>query len=268
MLGQWGHSYPDDAGSRADNPNMRWDWAQILLRWFDYWLRDNTTIDLGPPVQVLDAEGQWRVEAAYPPRDAAWTTFHLAGGEALANESGNAGDVLLTAQAVAAAPEGVPEPPATPGRSADFLTPPMARDTRISGLPRVHVTVTPEGPTGHVAAWLYEVAPDGSERAIGWTMMNLRFADGTYEPNDLSPGEPVVARMEIQPMEAVVAEGNQLMLRIWQYRDDPPGDTAQGRLPSVAPLPITLNFGGDRHSVLELPIVERGPEAFFVPPRP
>lgn len=268
MLGQWGHSYPDDYDSPPDNPNMRWDWAQILLNWFDHWLRNDATVALGPAVQVLDAEGQWRVEASYPPRDATWTTWHLAEGGQLAEESGSAQDVLLTAQAIGDDTAGIPEPPSTPGRAADFLTPPVAGDMRISGLPRVHVTVTPEGPTGHVAAVLYDVAPDGQERLIGRTMMNLRFADGTGEASDLTPGEPVVARMEIQPMEAVVPDGHQLMLRVWQYRDDPAGDTAQGRLPVVAPLPVTLNYGGDRHSVLEVPTVTPAPEAFFVPPHP
>jgi X-Pro dipeptidyl-peptidase len=247
---------------------MRWDWAQILLHWFDRWLKEDALVELGPPVQVLDAEGQWRVEADYPPRDADWTTYHLAEGGALAAEPGDEGEMLLVPQAVGHAPDGIPQPPAGPGRSADFLTEPVHGQLRVSGLPRVHVTITPEGPTGHVAAWLYDVAPDGTERRIGWTMMNLRFHEGGHEPHDLTPGEPVVARMELQPMEAVVEDGHRLMLRIWIHRDDPAGNEVQGRLPAVAPLPATLGYGGDVHSVLELPTVDRAPDAFFVPPRP
>lgn len=265
LLGQWGHSYPDDYDSPPDNPNMRWDWAERLLNWFDYWLKDDTTIDLGPPVQVLSADGTWRVDHSFPPHDTNWTTLHLATGEALAPEPGEAGSVLLAPQALpTSAASTLPEPRAY---AADFVTPPMAADTHLSGLPKVHVTVVPQAPVGHVAAWLYDVGPDGAAEPIGWTMLNLRFADGGYDAQTVEPGEPIVARMEIQPLDAVLEKDHSILLRVWQYRDEIPGNEAQGRLlPATAP--IELQYGADRHSVLELPIVDRGPDWFFEPPYP
>jgi hypothetical protein len=116
-----------------------------------------------------------------------------------------------------------------------------------------------------VAAWLYSVAPDGAETRIGWTMMNLRFADGTTEAKEVTPGKPLLLRMEIQPMDAVVPAGHQLMLRVWQFRDD---DGAQSRLPAVPPSPLTLDYGPGIHSVLELPTIERLASAYFTPPQP
>ncbi len=265
LLGQWGHSYPDDYNSPADNPNMRWDWAQRLLLWFDYWLKEDTSVDLGPAVQVLSEDGRWRADHAFPPHDTNWQVLHLASGEALTTEPREAGSMQLMPQAVSTMP--VPMLSEPPGHAADFYTEPMANDTHLSGLPRVHVTVTPQGPAGHVAAWLYDVAPDGAAEPIGWTMLNLRFADGGYEPQTVQPGEPIVARMEIQPLDAVIEEGHSVLLRVWQYRDEIPGNEVQGRLPP-ATAPVELQFGGDRHSVLELPVVDRGPEWFFEPPYP
>lgn len=260
-LGQWGHSYPDQQGG----DNMRWDWAEHLKRWFDYWLKEETSIDLGPAVQVLSQEGRWRVDHSFPPRDAEWRTLHLAGGEELAGEAGEPGSITLIPQAVGSWP--VAPPVRGPGYAADFATGPMANDTHISGLPRVHVTVTPEGPVGHLAAWIYDVAPDGEAEPIGWTMLNLRFAAGGYEAQTVTPGEPLVARMEIQPLDAVIEKDHSLLLRVWQYRDEIPGNEVQGRL-APATAPVELQFGGDHHSVLELPVVDRGPEWFFNPPRP
>ncbi|MEA3136866.1 MAG: X-Pro dipeptidyl-peptidase [Thermoplasmata archaeon] len=257
MLGQWGHNYPDDADSGA---NARWDWAEIELRWFDFWLKGQGTVaGLGPAVQVLDASDRWRVEDHFPPRDAAWTSYNLSSGNQLVKGPASGGNDVLVP--VAASADGVPVPPAS---AADFLLPPSDRDLLVSGLPKVHVTVTPAGAAGSVAAWLYSVAPDGTETRIGWTMMNLRFADGTTQAKEVTPGEPLLLRMQIQPMDAVVPAGHQLMLRVWQFRDD---DGAQSRLPAVPPSPLTLDYGPEIHSVLELPTIERPASAYFTPPQ-
>lgn len=58
VLGQWGHSYPDEAG--------RGDWTGLLLRWLDRWLLEED-VDTGPPAEVQDSEGRWRAEEAWPP---------------------------------------------------------------------------------------------------------------------------------------------------------------------------------------------------------
>jgi predicted acyl esterase len=258
MLGQWGHSYPDDADS---GPNARWDWAELELRWFDHWLKGKGTVaGLGPAVQVLDASGRWRVEDHWPPRDATWTSYNLSSGGSLVAGPASGGNDLLV-PAAAQPVQGVPQPPAG---AADFRLPAADHDLLIAGLPKVHVTVTPAGATGSVAAWVYSVAPDGTETRIGWTMMNIRFADGTAEAKDVAPGEPLLLRMEIQPMDAVVPAGHQLMLRVWQFHDD---DGVQSRLPTVPPSPMTLDYGPGFHSVLELPTIERGAAAYFTPPQ-
>ena len=258
MLGQWGHSYPDDADR---GPNARWDWAELELRWFDFWLKGQGTVaGLGPAVQVLDASGRWRAEDHFPPRDATWSSYNLsAGGKLVAGPATAGNNVLL--------PVGTPVPGVAPppGSAADFVLDPLERDLLISGLPKVHVTVTPAGATGNVAAWLYSVDPSGVETRIGWTMINLRFADGTTEAKDVTPGEPLLLRMEIQPMDAVVPAGHHLLLRVWEYRDD---DGVQGRIPTLPPSPVTLGYGPGVHSVLELPTIERPASAYFTPPQP
>lgn len=269
LLGQWEHDWPDTNYQDPDDPNMRWDWAQLLLNWMDYWLKGHTTVDIGPPVQVLDSDHRWRADDSFPPRDAAWKTFHLGPGETLAEDAPpNPGMVVLT-------PLGLTGPMSeqlrsAPGHSADFFTAPQDKELLISGLPRVHVTITPTGPTGHLAAWLYAVDASGSEKLLGWTTMNLLFADGSEKATPLTPNQRLVAKMEIQPLDGVVPEGSRLMLRIWQYRDDPDasGTDVHGRLPPVAPEPVRVNFGGDAKSTLEIPTIQRGPDSYFEPPHP
>ena len=75
MFGQWGHDYPDqwqkhddinnDNGGTAFPEMTRWDWAQDLFEWFEYYLQER-----GPKpdlnVQVQRHDGLWRIEDTYP----------------------------------------------------------------------------------------------------------------------------------------------------------------------------------------------------------
>jgi predicted acyl esterase len=259
MLGQWGHEFPDQRPTPGTDPAMRWDWAQILLNWWDYWLMDKTTIDLGPAIQIQDTSGKWHFDEHYPPRDADWKTYHLGTGSRLTEAPTQVGSVLLLPNQIGDA--GAEQLRETPGFKADFLLPPAETDLTFSGLPRVHVTVTPAGPTGHLAAWLYSVSPSGDEQPVGWTTMNLQFADGTETPKALTPNQPVLAKMQIQPLDVRIPAGDRLMLRIWQYAD-------HGRMPAFPPEPITLGFGGTIQSTLELPVIDRDASYYFEPPRP
>ena len=93
----------------------------------------------------------------------------------------------------------------------EFRLPAQEEDLLIAGLPRVHVTVRPDGPGGFLGAWLYDEAPDGSLTRIGWSYMNLRYAEGGRTAQDVvqlyalghvrprfevqgEPGPPVRAR--------------------------------------------------------------------------
>ncbi|GIS44759.1 MAG: hypothetical protein Ct9H90mP16_18290 [Candidatus Poseidoniales archaeon] len=52
MYGQWMHDYPDRPeghdGGIGFPWSLRWDWADDLLEWFDYYLRD-----MGPQPRLI-----------------------------------------------------------------------------------------------------------------------------------------------------------------------------------------------------------------------
>jgi putative CocE/NonD family hydrolase len=269
MLGQWGHQHPYE---NPNGNNKRWDYAQILLNWFDYFLMEKTTVQLGPAVQVLDATTRrWHYDDSWPPHDTNVTKLYLASGERLeAEPEASSSSVLLLPTPVSNVQSQFRQLPAPLDKAmgADFALAVTDKDLHISGLPRVHVTVTPGGPTGFIAAYLYDVNGT-TETRIGHTQMNLFFADGTDQMRaPLTPNVPLLAKMEIQPMDAIVKAGHKLVLRVWQYRDDANGDAVQGRMPLLPQPPVTLNFGGSTTAVLELPVIERGDEYFFQPPQP
>ena len=259
LLGQWGHSWPDTIGDEGQNAGpMRADWKEILLRWLNSELKGQD-VDTGPPVQVRDQLGRWRNELTFPPRDATWTTWHLGNGGLLSPEPGS--------------PETIRLRPIVPfmdvGNSAvdvaaelvDFVLPKTEGELLISGLPKVHVAVTPQGPGGYIGAYLYNRAPNGDLAVIGWTSMNLAFANGGTERQEVIPGQTIRAMMEIQPMDAAIPEGHELVLRVWVNTD-------ADRLPTVPPGIVDLELGHSLESTLILPTIERTDEYYFEPPVP
>ena len=271
LLGQWEHSWPDNIGKDGKgmdcpngNPDVklcnRADWKETLLHWLDHELK-GLPVDTGAPVQVADDTGRWRNEEHYPPHDAIWTTYQLDHG-LLADKAGAHQSYVLYPQAADGFP---PSPPPNLDLgvqgAADFSLGPVDHDLLIAGLPKVHIAVTPQGPGGYMGAYLYDVDSKGNERRIGWTTMNLAFADGGRTRHDVMPGQTIEAMMEVQPMDSVVAAGHRLVLRLWVFTDS-------DRLPTVPPGPVALETGNDVTSVLELPTVVRDPSVYFTPPAP
>jgi predicted acyl esterase len=261
LLGQWGHAWPDTIGEDGQRtPMMRADWKENLLAWLDQELK-GLERDTGAPVQVQDNLGRWRNEAHFPPRDADWVKLHLTPDGRLAEEAAGSESVPLMPVLM----EDLPIP-STGGRQGvelqhvDFHFRAEGEDLLISGLPQVHVTVTPHGPGGYMAAYLYE--RQGNDlRRLGWTSMNLGYADGTDQYTPVVPGLPLKVKMEIQPMDGVVRADHDLLLRLWVYTD---GD----RLPTVPPNGVNLEIGHAMESVLVIPVIERSEDSYFMPPVP
>lgn len=244
LLGQWAHNYPD----RPDeHDHLRWDWAEMLLRWFDRELKGVDT-DTGPDVEVEDHRGRWRAEPenAWPPQDATWTTFYpSAGGTLVAHDA--SGDVEFFAPAPLAA-AGMDAPAGLPPRAAAFESEPFPADTRISGQPRFHATVSAQGPGGNLWAELWEIPAQGDPIQIGRAQMDLRYAAGGKTPTAYVPRTPALALMEFYPLDAHFLAGSKLMLLVT-------GESFEV-LPNPASAQTTIHLGDDKTS-LELPIVER-----------
>lgn len=239
-LGQWAHDWPDQGSPET----RRWDFAEVLLRWFDRELK-GLDVDVGPPVQVQSNDGRWRDELAWPPKDADHRTLYLGNG-ILADEE-QPHDVLEFNPATAADPH-----------TFRIL---LEEDTRIAGLPLVHVTVTPDGPGGYMGAILYSESPSGERTRLGWTGMNFRYADGTETPQNVLPQFDLVLKMQLQPFDAFIPAGHTLALDLGFI-------TPSDRIQPPHPYPYSLHWGPGYVGEVVLPIVERGEAAFFQPPMP
>lgn len=269
MLGLWGHTFPD----RTNEVAQRWDWAEKLLEWFDAELKHDASADKGPRVEVQDTSGKWRVEDAWPPERAIPLAWWLATDAALVREPGDGtGSALLLPEASWWVGNGTGPIEIEVCRTcARFETEPLAADLRFAGLPTFHATVTPRTDQGVLLAQL--VAIDGSgETLLTSARMNLRYAEGGETPHDIAPGEPIVARMEFEPTDALVPAGARLALVVgqggsWSDRETGPLllVSGQGHAPLVTG-PIELEVGGER-SALTVRAFDAELAGFFEPPR-
>jgi hypothetical protein len=124
------------------------------------------------------------------------------------------------------------------------------------------VTVTPAGSSGHVTAFLYRKDANGLHR-LGFGMSDLRFPGGENSGDEtaetVTAGEPMDVRIELEPLDAVVNRGDELVLILGQGRT--------GQIPAKAPVPVELAHG-DGQSTLSVAIVRPKRRQFFTPPGP
>lgn len=274
LLGQWGHSWPD-RDQFPSGQEVRWDWAEILLHWFDYWLKGDHDRDLGPPVQVEDDRGRWHSVRTWPPPASEPRDLHLTSGGNLSRDgSGEAATYVV-------GPD--------PGRTADhdgqaqqelrdrcrtcasFTTGALEQSRHLSGAPKVHVTVTPTGTGGHLTAYLLDRGPE-EDRIVGWGQIDLRHADADGEMEPVVPGQKLEVKLQLDPLDAHVPAGHELVLVLSQGTDD-------GALPSPSylyglegvetsatpPTGMILHVG-DGQSTMTARTGAPPTEAFFEPP--
>jgi putative CocE/NonD family hydrolase len=254
LFGQWNHMYPDRPSEHVSTPtgeghegypaSVRYDWAQMLLEWFDYYLKGT-----GPhpalTTEVEDNQGHWRSETgAYPPTDAAWLSLDLG---------------KDFAQASTGQPVILPGSDATQGKTGDGIVvlgakDPTPAETHISGLARLRLQVTPLGSGGQVYAELRDL--DANLR-LGHAIMDLRYAagegTGTADAKPVVPGMPLTAKMEFEVMDAVVPAGHHLGLFL--------SGTGRDYLPATDAAPVLVGGG-----TLGLPTIPATHGTYFLPP--
>jgi predicted acyl esterase len=263
MLGQWQHSFPDSEG----NPDgtLRWDYADVLLRWWDRWLKEDEDVSLGPRVEVQDTSGRWRVEDSWPP-EAHMRELFLTPGDGLLTSAASEEASATLAPSPRSRYVFISGPPAEQSElpsdgycvlCAVFATPPQGRDLRIAGIPSLDLTVVPHGPGGNVAAYIYRVNESDVYDLVGYGNVDLRFPTGGHEAHPVTPGDEMRIEFNLEPLDTLIPKGQRLVLVLDQGNtNDMPGPPA---------FPVDLIYGGKRSS-FTFPTVTPDPNSYFAPP--
>jgi predicted acyl esterase len=238
------------------------DWANVLLPWFDRWLKGDRDASLGPRVEVEDSTERWRSAADWP--DGRAGTYWLNPEHELSPEPSKdsasefvANDPFHTQGGYTSSlpPEGFEDACVQP-TCVYFETAKLKDEFHFAGLPELDLKVVPQGPGGQLSAYIYAASEDGFER-LGWGQLDLRFRDGSNTPKQVTPGQEMRARILFQPLDAVAPAGSRLLLVV-------SGGTGWNRLPSVPNYPVEI-LEGAKDSRLELVEVNAKPGDFFKP---
>jgi len=239
LAGQWAHDYPDRVeghssqgagrGQEAYPYTLRWDWADEMLYWFDWYLKgEGRAPTLG--VEMQDNRGGWRFETTWPSEDTNYVQT-----EVYTLEPNGA---LM----------GATRAPIT------FSYGPFENDTYIAGMPTLHLSATPHTTNnGHV----FVEMTDEAGIHLGHAVMDLRFHAGGRDGVATIPiGSTVLAKMEFMPMDVFLSAGESINFIITNTGEDyVPSPAAAGD--------FSINWG---ESILTLPLVERTCDDLFQAP--
>ena len=239
LAGQWAHDYPDRVeghssqgagrGQEAYPYTLRWDWADEMLYWFDWYLKgEGRAPTLG--VEMQDNRGGWRFESTWPSEDTTYLEVDV-------------GDLDPTDAMVG------------PGYGPiTFSYGPFENDTYIAGMPTLHLSATPHTTNnGHV---FVEMTDDNGIH-LGHAVMDLRFhAGGRDGVVEIAPFTTVIAKMEFMPLDVFISSGETIHFTVTQTGEDyVPSPAAAGY--------FTVNWAA---STLTLPLVERTCDDLFQAP--
>jgi predicted acyl esterase len=249
-LGHWYHMYPTAQGGGRD------DMFLTLHRWFDHTLKGiDNGIDKEPMVDVMDSDGGWRHEHAWPPADVAPLVYQLDASGALVTAGASAGAVEIgaptDAATVALASNPIVGPTSPLASGAPFETETLGKPLRIAGSPWLDLTLASDRPTGAIVAKLFD-----GERLVSQGAYNLLYAGGLAEPEPLSAGEPVTVSFAMYPTDWLAMEGSALTLVL--MAQDP-----EGWFESDASMAILTLEAGET-ATLTLPTIERADDAVFL----
>jgi len=284
LIGNWVHSYPDDA---YPGPNL--DWYHEMIRFFDHWLKgiDNGVMDepsfvvfrheYSPPERFPIAwPGTWLGFDAWPHPQLEERALHLGLGEGPL--IGNLAASPPTAAAVerfkhrattgtraplswgaGGAPNGLagdlrPDESLIP----TFTSEPLEAPLDIVGFAAAELAWESTAPVATAVVRLMDVAPDGTPFQVTAGILNLTHRESHDSPSPLEPG--VVHRVRV-PMRATAhrfGPGHRIRLSVasayWPVLWPSPYDAEYG-----------LHLGGDQGSRLVLPVLPADAASRAVP---
>jgi len=208
MLGQWEHNYPDQwskhnaqdtgYGLEAVENMTRWDWAQDLFEWFEYYLKG-----VGPKpanhAQIQRNDGQWRIEEVWPPQDATWESIDLSTCAQDGNSVGGTSVIGGGQQTVTFTCEG------------------FTKDMLIAGLPTLHLDVSASMDGGQIFA---ELQDSETGLRLGHATMDIRYHSGGYDPQTVVPGQSLVMLMEFQGIDAILPADHGITIILTETGED------------------------------------------------
>jgi predicted acyl esterase len=238
------------------------DHHDLILRWYDHWLKG---VDTGfmdePPIRLLiKGRNEYRDEHEWPLARTRWTRLHLAAdGRLLPQPPTEAGEDAFRND---------PDlPPATMPPGLSFRTDPFEAETEVTGPVALYLHAVLDQPDATFVVTLRDEAPDGSSRVLtkGWLRASQRALDPArskpHRPYQKHTASEVLVRgqgydyaIEIRETSNVFLPGHRLVLDV-RGQDSTAEDPIWVHTCSAVPTTHTLRWGGGRDASLLLPVI-------------
>jgi predicted acyl esterase len=238
------------------------DHHDLILRWYDHWLKGKDTGFMDePPIELLvKGRDAYRFENEWPLARTKWTPFFL----------GHEGSLSTTAtdrEGEAVFSNEVNLPPGQLPPAISFKSQPFEEDTEVTGPVAFYFSAKLDQPDATWIATLRDVAPDGSARVLtkGWLRASQRALDTEkstqYRPRQLHleketllTGQSYSYAMEIREVSNLFKAGHCLVLDV-RGQDSTAEDPIWVHTCNALPTQHIVQFGGNYPSHLLLPII-------------
>jgi len=255
----------------STGPRRPWhDHQDIILRWYDHWLKGNDTGMMDePPIRLLvKGRNEWRDEYEWPLKRTQWTTFRLQADGTLSTEAGAAG--AAGAAGTAGTQSFTNEPFIVPGKPAPclrFATAPLERELEITGPSALYLSAAIDRADTCWIVNLKSQSPDGALRVVtkGWLRASHRKLDPKrskpyqpYHPHDervpVPANEVVEYAIELRETSMALQKGHRLVLEI-RAQDTLADEPIWYHQTSALETRHTIHCGDGRNSYLLLPVI-------------
>lgn len=215
MLGQWSHEPPTA---------HRDDWLDMVVAWFDHYLRGGPKLVRTGIVEYQDDAGTWHTARRWPPSSSE-TAIRLSGKKVVADEEPvEPADQTFVSADLDPGPN-VEDPDrgvtvaACGPHQALYTSPPVTEDVLLAGNFEVDVTLSSTLSGGNFAVFIWKtsgngVCPDPEATDVGRALMDLRHWLVPGRSRDFPVATPTSFTLRSEPFASSLREGERLVIAI------------------------------------------------------
>ncbi len=265
MIGPWDHYFPHNAW-----PEPRVEWRREAVRWFDHWLKGQDTgildepalavyvRDWTPPDPALEhVPGHWRWEDGWPIGRTDYQEWYAQPDHGLARRTADEAMHPLTYRPSSGLEGGGPTMwwgSVTPDQqpmdddSLVYDSAPLEGPLEILGRPVARITVSADAPRANWVVRISDVSPDGQVTQVAGAAFNGTHRNSARAPEDIVPGEPFTADVDLHFTSWVFPQGHRIRFAI-----------SNAQWPMLWPTPYStetsLAIGGNDGARITLPVI-------------
>jgi len=167
-------------------PKRPWrDHQDVILRWYDHWLKQNDTGMMDePPISLwIKGRNKYRHESEWPLARTHWRKFYLV-------SEGGLSDIKPPSARSVAFRNDPHIPPNKPSQGLDFATPVLEQDLEITGPLALYLHASLDQPEATWIVIIRDRAADGSAAVVtkGWLRASHRAVDAARS----TPAKPTI----------------------------------------------------------------------------